>query len=323
MFPRWRTSPPRAPFSDVWVRRSPASRTAHPGGRAEPRQQRSALRAGVHDAGVGARARAASGALGPGAGRLARGLRHRRAAHRPAPQGARQARGRHRDPERLRGGPGGPSQRGADHDRPRHRHRHREPDDGGRAGGRDARCSRTRRASPRSQTSRRCSAPWARGSMGQGRSGSRSRAWRSSAGLGIASSPTASRRARCWWRAAITGGDVTSPVLMPRHLTATLAKLEECGAVITVDGDRVRCRGSERPQAADVITSPLPWLPHGHAGAVHGAARRGRRPFEDHRDHLRESLHARPRALPHGGADRDRRIDGRGAGRAPATRARL
>ena len=48
---------------------------------------------------------------------------------------------------------------------------------------------------------------------------------------------------------------------MPRHLTATLAKLEECGAVISVDGDRVRCRGRERPLAADVITSPFPGFP--------------------------------------------------------------
>ncbi len=57
---------------------------------------------------------------------------------------------------------------------------------------------------------------------------------------------------------AITGGDVTLTGATPRHLTATLAKLEECGASITVDGDRVRCRGPERPQPADVITSPFP-----------------------------------------------------------------
>ena len=60
---------------------------------------------------------------------------------------------------------------------------------------------------------------------------------------------------------AITGGDVTITGAAPRHLTATLAKLEECGAHITVDGDRVRCRGRERPQAADIITSPFPGFP--------------------------------------------------------------
>jgi UDP-N-acetylglucosamine 1-carboxyvinyltransferase len=100
---------------------------------------------------------------------------------------------------------------------------------------------------------------------------------------------------------AITGGDVTVTGAAPRHLTATLAKLEECGAMISVDGDRVRCRARERPQAADVITSPFP--------------RRGGRPLEDHRDHLREPLHACRRALPDGRADRDRGVDGRRAWR--------
>jgi UDP-N-acetylglucosamine 1-carboxyvinyltransferase len=60
---------------------------------------------------------------------------------------------------------------------------------------------------------------------------------------------------------AISGGDVTITGALPRHLTATLAKLEECGAAIAVDGDRIRCRGPERPQAADVITSPFPGFP--------------------------------------------------------------
>jgi UDP-N-acetylglucosamine 1-carboxyvinyltransferase len=60
---------------------------------------------------------------------------------------------------------------------------------------------------------------------------------------------------------AITGGDVTITGAAPRHLTATLAKLEECGAVISVDGERVRCRGPERPRPADVITSPFPGFP--------------------------------------------------------------
>jgi UDP-N-acetylglucosamine 1-carboxyvinyltransferase len=60
---------------------------------------------------------------------------------------------------------------------------------------------------------------------------------------------------------AITGGDVTLTEVVPRHLTATLAKLEECGAMITVDGDRVRCQGPSRSRAADVITSPYPGFP--------------------------------------------------------------
>jgi UDP-N-acetylglucosamine 1-carboxyvinyltransferase len=60
---------------------------------------------------------------------------------------------------------------------------------------------------------------------------------------------------------AITGGEVTVTGVRPRHLTATLAKLEECGAAVTVEGDRVSCRGPVRPQAADVITSPFPGFP--------------------------------------------------------------
>ncbi|MBI1726169.1 MAG: UDP-N-acetylglucosamine 1-carboxyvinyltransferase [Candidatus Rokubacteria bacterium] len=60
---------------------------------------------------------------------------------------------------------------------------------------------------------------------------------------------------------AITGGDVTVTGATPRHMTATLAKLEECGAALTVDGDRIRCVGPERPQAADIITSPFPGFP--------------------------------------------------------------
>jgi UDP-N-acetylglucosamine 1-carboxyvinyltransferase len=61
--------------------------------------------------------------------------------------------------------------------------------------------------------------------------------------------------------AAISGGDVTLTGSAPRHMTATLAKLEECGAALTVDGDRIRCVGPARPQAADIITSPFPGFP--------------------------------------------------------------
>jgi UDP-N-acetylglucosamine 1-carboxyvinyltransferase len=60
---------------------------------------------------------------------------------------------------------------------------------------------------------------------------------------------------------AITGGDVTVTGAAPRHLTATLAKLEESGAAIEVMGDRVRCRSAGRPHAVDIITSPYPGFP--------------------------------------------------------------
>jgi UDP-N-acetylglucosamine 1-carboxyvinyltransferase len=61
--------------------------------------------------------------------------------------------------------------------------------------------------------------------------------------------------------AAITDGDVTINGAAPRHMTATLAKLEECGVALSVDGDRIRCMGPSRPQAADIITSPFPGFP--------------------------------------------------------------
>jgi len=60
---------------------------------------------------------------------------------------------------------------------------------------------------------------------------------------------------------AITGGDVTVTGAVPAHLAAIRDKLEECGATIDVDGDRVRCRTPGRPRSADVITSPFPAFP--------------------------------------------------------------
>ena len=61
--------------------------------------------------------------------------------------------------------------------------------------------------------------------------------------------------------AAITGGDVTITGAEPRHLSAVLSKLEECGAAVTVAGDRIRCQGPARPRATDLITSPFPGFP--------------------------------------------------------------
>ena len=57
---------------------------------------------------------------------------------------------------------------------------------------------------------------------------------------------------------AITRGDVTVTGAQPRHLTAILAKLEECGVAVSVTGDRVRAQAAARPRPADIITSPFP-----------------------------------------------------------------
>jgi UDP-N-acetylglucosamine 1-carboxyvinyltransferase len=60
---------------------------------------------------------------------------------------------------------------------------------------------------------------------------------------------------------AITRGDVTVTGVVPEHLFAVLAKLEECGVTLEVGEGRVRARGPERPRSADVITSPFPGFP--------------------------------------------------------------
>ena len=60
---------------------------------------------------------------------------------------------------------------------------------------------------------------------------------------------------------AITRGDVTVTDLVPEHLSAVLAKLEECGVQLQIGPTWVRVRGDARPRPADVITSPFPGFP--------------------------------------------------------------
>jgi len=60
---------------------------------------------------------------------------------------------------------------------------------------------------------------------------------------------------------AITGGDVTVTDLVPDHLSALMAKLDECGVDLEVGPTSVRVRAPGRPRAADVTTSPFPGFP--------------------------------------------------------------
>ena len=60
---------------------------------------------------------------------------------------------------------------------------------------------------------------------------------------------------------AITCGDVTVTGLVPDHISAVLAKLEECGVSLEVGATSVRVRGPERPRPADITTSPFPGFP--------------------------------------------------------------
>jgi len=57
---------------------------------------------------------------------------------------------------------------------------------------------------------------------------------------------------------AITGGEVTVTGLIPDHLSATLAKLEESGASLDIGPDWVRVKGPNRPRPVDLITNPFP-----------------------------------------------------------------
>jgi UDP-N-acetylglucosamine 1-carboxyvinyltransferase len=61
--------------------------------------------------------------------------------------------------------------------------------------------------------------------------------------------------------AAITGGDVTVTNVVPQHLSAVLAKLEEAGVRLEVKDGIVRVLSPERPRCADVITQPFPGFP--------------------------------------------------------------
>ena len=113
--------------------------------------------------------------------------------------------------------------------------------------------------------------------------------------------------------AAITGGDVTVTGAEPRHMSAMLAKLEESGSAVTVDGPSHPLPGPGQAEGGGPDHESVPGVSHRHAGAVHGAARAGRRDQQDHRDHLREPLHARGRAGAHGREDRGRGLDRGGA----------
>lgn len=60
---------------------------------------------------------------------------------------------------------------------------------------------------------------------------------------------------------AITHGDVRVTDMVPDHLTAVLAKLDECGVALETGSSWVRVRAGGRPRAADIVTSPFPGFP--------------------------------------------------------------
>jgi UDP-N-acetylglucosamine 1-carboxyvinyltransferase len=60
---------------------------------------------------------------------------------------------------------------------------------------------------------------------------------------------------------AITQGDVCVTAVVPDHLAAVLAKLQECGVAVECGADWVRARGGDRPRPTDIVTSPFPGFP--------------------------------------------------------------
>ncbi len=59
----------------------------------------------------------------------------------------------------------------------------------------------------------------------------------------------------------ITGGEAELADVHPEHLTALLAKLEECGAEVEVSGDRVRAAAPRGWRGIEVETAPYPGFP--------------------------------------------------------------
>lgn len=61
--------------------------------------------------------------------------------------------------------------------------------------------------------------------------------------------------------ACVTGGDVTLGGARADHLDLVLAKLDEAGALISVEESGVRVTMDQRPRAVDLVTLPYPGFP--------------------------------------------------------------
>jgi UDP-N-acetylglucosamine 1-carboxyvinyltransferase len=61
--------------------------------------------------------------------------------------------------------------------------------------------------------------------------------------------------------AALTGGDLTITNCDPRHLSALLQKLQECGVTAAITADSIRVKNGHRLKAADMSTEEYPGFP--------------------------------------------------------------
>jgi UDP-N-acetylglucosamine 1-carboxyvinyltransferase len=60
---------------------------------------------------------------------------------------------------------------------------------------------------------------------------------------------------------AITGGDLRVTQCNPAHLSAVIAKLQECGVRLDIEGDTIRVRSEGNLRSADISTEEYPGFP--------------------------------------------------------------
>jgi UDP-N-acetylglucosamine 1-carboxyvinyltransferase len=60
---------------------------------------------------------------------------------------------------------------------------------------------------------------------------------------------------------AITGGDLRVTQCNPAHLVSVIAKLQECGARLDIEGDTIRVRSEGNLRSADISTEEYPGFP--------------------------------------------------------------
>ena len=101
--------------------------------------------------------------------------------------------------------------------------------------------------------------------------------------------------------AAITGGSVRVRGARADHLEAFIAKLREAGVAVVESEGGVRVEAQRaRSRAVDVKTMPYPGFPTDLQAQFMALMTRADGHQHDHRDDLREPLHARAGAGPHG-----------------------
>ena len=85
---------------------------------------------------------------------------------------------------------------------------------------------------------------------------------------------------------AITGGDLRVTQCNPAHLGSVIAKLQECGVRLDIEGDSIRVRSEGKLRSARYLHRRISRLPHRHAGAVHGAGHAGGRHLRRGGEHI-------------------------------------